>query len=78
MVTRIMVTLEGNEPAALATMARKALRDPREQLRFLLRQEAQALGLLPDERVIGAQKKAAIKSDEQTRDDQDFSLATES
>ncbi len=74
MMTRIMVTLEGNEPAALATMARKDLRDPREQLRYLLRREAQALGLLPDERVIGAQEKAASKFDEQTQDGPDTAV----
>jgi hypothetical protein len=59
MMTRIMVTLEGNEPAALATMARKDLRDPREQLRFLLRREAQAQGLLSSESSIGKNGKAA-------------------
>ncbi len=71
MVTRIKVTLEGNEPDALATMARKDLRDPREQLRFLLRREAQAMGLLPDERVVGLKNQAALRDTQMsTKNDQ--------
>ena len=75
---RITVPLTTNERQALVTIAERECRDPREHLRFLVRREAQAMGLLPDERVVGLKEKAAIRSDEQTRDDQDFSLATES
>ncbi len=76
MVTRMMVTLEGKEPDALATMARMALRDPREQLRYLLQREARALGLLPDDQAVGLKEKAAFRSDRQTRDDQDTALSS--
>ncbi len=75
---RISVPLTTNERQALVTIAERECRDPREHLRYLVRREAQAMGLLPDERVVGLKEKAAIRSDEQTRDDQDFSLATES
>jgi len=75
---RITVPLTTNERQALVTIAERECRDPREHLRFLVRREAQAMGLLPDERVVGLKEKAAIRSDEQTRDDQEFSLATES
>ncbi len=73
---RITVPLTTNERQALVTIAERECRDPREHLRFLVRREAQAMGLLPDERVVGLKEKAVTRFDEQTRDDQDFSLDT--
>jgi hypothetical protein len=46
MPTRMMVTLTDDEADALLRMADAELRDPREQLRLLLRQEARRRGLL--------------------------------
>lgn len=42
---RISVVLEGLEVTALVRMAEADCRQPREQLRFLLREEAQKRGL---------------------------------
>ncbi len=72
---RITVPLTTNERQALVTIAERECRDPREHLRFLVRREAQAMGLLPDDRV-GVKEKAAFKSDEQTRDDQETALSS--
>ena len=49
MFTRLMVTLERDEAAALDQMADSELRDPRDQLRMLLREAARTRGLLPSE-----------------------------
>ncbi len=49
MGTRLMVTLMQDEAAALARLAYAELRDPREQLRLLLRQELIRRGLLASE-----------------------------
>ena len=46
MSTRLMVSLTSSEANALARIADVELRDPREQLRLLLRQELQRRGLL--------------------------------
>jgi hypothetical protein len=43
---RVSVPLDNSEADALISMARAACRHPREQLRFLLRQEARRLGLV--------------------------------
>ena len=45
--TRVSVPLDPSELSALVRMAEADCRHPREQLRFLLRQAAQARGLLP-------------------------------
>lgn len=49
MATRLMVTMSHEEAEALALLARAELRDPREQLLFLLRQELRRRNLLPEE-----------------------------
>ena len=46
-MTRFQVTLDGAEADALAQLAASELRDPRDQLRVILRQELTRLGLLP-------------------------------
>ncbi len=46
MTTRLMVTLTDGESDALTRMADEELRDPREQMRYLLRGEACRRGLL--------------------------------
>ena len=67
----ISVPLTTNERQALVTIAERECRDPHEHLRFILRREAQALGLLPDERVVGL-KNRAVQGDTQmsTKNDQ--------
>ncbi len=49
MAARLMITLTNNECDALMSMADTDLRDPREQLRYLLREEAGRRGLLLSE-----------------------------
>ncbi len=49
MATRLMVMLTADEAEALAFMAEKDLRDPRDHLRYLLRKEAYQRALLPIE-----------------------------
>ena len=71
---RITVPLTTADRTVLLDIAEMECRDPREHLRYLLRRDAQERGLLSN----GLRTKAAIRSDEQTRDDQEFSLATES
>ena len=68
---RITVPLTTTDRTVLLDIAEMECRDPREHLRYLLRRDAQERGLLPDERVVGLKEKAAFRSDEQTRDDQD-------
>lgn len=46
MTCRLMVTLEPDEADALARLATLEVREPREQARFLVRQELIRLGLL--------------------------------
>ncbi|MGQ9683841.1 MAG: hypothetical protein ACUVX9_14995 [Anaerolineae bacterium] len=46
---RLMVTLTVSEAAALARLAEKELRDPREQIRALVRRELLRHGLLEPE-----------------------------
>ena len=66
---RITVPVTTAEREALVKIAEAECRDPREQLRFFLREEAQRRGLI-DSNVIGAKRKAAFGCDEHTRDDQ--------
>ncbi|RLC96637.1 MAG: hypothetical protein DRI77_08315 [Chloroflexi bacterium] len=47
MVNRVVVTLEQPEYSALLKVARVELRDPRDQLRYILRCELERRGLLP-------------------------------
>lgn len=44
---RISITLNSEETAALIAYAQQSLRHPREQVRYVLRQELQRRGLLP-------------------------------
>lgn len=53
---RVSVPLSTQERQALATLAERECREPREHLRFMLRREARALGLLPDESQTGQEK----------------------
>jgi len=46
MVTRLTVTLEQSEYSALLRVSESELRDPRDQIRFVLRQELERRGLL--------------------------------
>jgi hypothetical protein len=45
---RMVITLSEPERQALTRIARMEVRDPRDQLRYWLRRDAQARGLLPD------------------------------
>lgn len=47
MVNRLKLTLEQAEYTALVKMALGELRSPADQVRFILREEAQRRGLLP-------------------------------
>jgi hypothetical protein len=47
MVTRVTVTLEQPEYTALLEVAGKELRNPADQVRFVLRQELERQGMLP-------------------------------
>lgn len=49
MVNRLTVTLEQPEYSALLQLAVRDLRDPQDQLRYILRQVLLANGMLPDE-----------------------------
>lgn len=49
MYSRMVLTFPHNERDALIEMARRDLRDPRDQLRYLLRDAARQRGLLPDD-----------------------------
>lgn len=49
MMIRLQVTLDEKEATALATISAEALRDPRDQIRFLLRQYLAERGILPQE-----------------------------
>jgi len=46
-MTRITVPLSPEEQKALALMARQELRDPRDQIRWILREEAERRQLWP-------------------------------
>lgn len=46
-LTRISVPITTEEREALRALAKSELRDPREQVRFLLRQEFEKRGFLP-------------------------------
>jgi hypothetical protein len=46
MVTRLIISLDGEERNALNELSQKELRDPRDQIRILLRLELERIGLL--------------------------------
>ena len=46
MATRLLITLDSAERSALTKLSQKELRDPRDQLRLILRQELERQGLL--------------------------------
>ena len=46
-MTRITVPLSDEERSALAQMASQEMRDPRAQIRWILREEAERRGILP-------------------------------
>ncbi len=71
---RITVPLTSDDRTVLLDIAEMECRDPREHLRYLLRRDAQERGLLNS----GLKEKAAIRSDKQTRDDQDSASTPES
>jgi hypothetical protein len=48
-VIRLLVALDPAEADMLAELAASELCDPRDQLRYVLRQELERRGLLPDE-----------------------------
>lgn len=48
--TRLTVLLSGEERTALVKLAESELRDPRNQIRLILRQELESRGLLSAER----------------------------
>jgi hypothetical protein len=54
MEQRFQVRLDEEESRLLARVAADELRDPREQLRYLLRQDLERRGLLPVERMTEA------------------------
>lgn len=58
---RISVPLTTDERGALIKIAELECRDPREQLRYMLRTEAQQRGLIADNE-LGAKTKAAYTS----------------
>lgn len=47
-MVKLQITLEGREADALAELAARELRDPREQVRFILRRELEQHGLLSE------------------------------
>lgn len=49
MTTRLVITLDATECSALGQLAEQELRDPREQIRFVLRQVLRKQGFLPGE-----------------------------
>lgn len=51
---RLTVTMNQQERQALEELARQNLRQPREHMRYLLREEALRRGLLPEESREGA------------------------
>jgi hypothetical protein len=67
---RITVPVTSAEREALVKIAEIECRDPREQLRYMLRAEAQRRGLIEPE-ISATKRMAAYRSDGQTRDDQD-------
>lgn len=69
MLKRLTITFEEGERTALQEMAREALRDPKTQVRFLVREEAQRRGLIPAD-ALETKNLAAYRSDKLTRDDQ--------
>ncbi len=72
---QITVPLTTLERRSLLRIAQIECREPSEQLRFLLRRDAQERGLLASPSS-GLKEKAAFKSDGQTRDDQDTALSS--
>jgi hypothetical protein len=73
---RIVVPLSTDERGALIKIAEVECRDPRDQLRYMLREEAQRRGLIECETVLKASGRP--HGDEHTRDDQDSALTPES
>ncbi len=73
---RITVPLTTGEREVLRQIAEVECRDPREQMRFLLREEAYRRGFVETECIAEAKKVAAFKCDEHTRDDQDTAMTT--
>lgn len=53
MTTRFQISFAENEADALARLAYSEMRDPREQVRWIVCQELKRLGLLPDENAPG-------------------------
>jgi hypothetical protein len=59
---RMVITLNEQERQALTKIAGIEVRDPRDQIRYWLRQDAQARGLLPDDRPLtGSGAETAVK-----------------
>ena len=48
-LTRLVITLSIEERLALGKLAQQEMRDPREQIRYILIRELRRIGLLPDE-----------------------------
>lgn len=63
-MNRISVPLDKSEFAALLDMATTDCRHPREQMRYILREEAQRRGLLTAENSNGASDTAARPAEE--------------
>ncbi len=55
---RLRLALDNDEFAALLRLAEQELRGPVEEVRFILRQELERLGLLPDREVVRAASSA--------------------
>lgn len=49
MPSRMMITLTPDERRGLDEISKEALRDPRDQMRFLLRQHLVERGIMPQE-----------------------------
>lgn len=72
---RISVPLTTDERGALIKIAELECRDPREQLRYMLRTEGQRRGLIPADE----EKKAVLRARQaHTQDDQESASTPES
>ncbi len=72
---RITVPLTTDERGALVKIAESECRDPREQLRYLLREEAQRRGLI-EYKTSELTANGRLRCDEHARDDHETALRT--
>jgi len=64
MTTRLVIILNSQERSALGIIAKQELREPREQARFILREEFLRRGLLSSEAISDSMKQKGSLDDE--------------